>query len=359
MSWPASPRTRMRPFGPGSPIAGSSAAARELGRRAVGEVGPVALAGVDDQHPGGARGGEHGCERLDDRARAGETSLPSSSPKPPGSRKSRCMSMMSSAVRPARANGIRLSGDAAAARVDPLGRCVEVHQVPLLGAAAVYSRRTSAARWLDAIARPVRAYSGPCVPICAARSSTRGPRSRRRTPARRLAAMHTPLYADPARRARSPPPARACVDVVPAREVVPHLAAGGVMPRRPADRVRSAMCTPMRAALGVALAIEGVGADPAAALALADAGELDLLPNHDVGGVGPMSGVVTGSMPVLVARDEASGHARRGARSTRARARCCATAPTAPRWSTRLRVDARRARPGARRARSRAPARST
>jgi hypothetical protein len=31
------------------------------------------------------------------------------------------------------------------------------------------------------------------------------------------------------------------------------------------------------------------------------------MPNHDCGGVGPMSGVVTGSMPVLVARDEASG----------------------------------------------------
>jgi hypothetical protein len=50
-----------------------------------------------------------------------------------------------------------------------------------------------------------------------------------------------------------------------------------------------------------------VGGSPAEALALADAGEVALLPNHDCGGVGPMSGVVTGSMPVLVARDEAGG----------------------------------------------------
>jgi hypothetical protein len=67
------------------------------------------------------------------------------------------------------------------------------------------------------------------------------------------------------------------------------------------------MCAPMRAALGVALTIEGVAPTPAESLALADAGEVALMPNHDCGGVGPMSGVVTGSMPVMVARDEATG----------------------------------------------------
>jgi hypothetical protein len=67
------------------------------------------------------------------------------------------------------------------------------------------------------------------------------------------------------------------------------------------------MCAPMRAALGVALTLEGVAPDPATALALADAGEIALTPNHDLGGVGPMAGVVTGSMPVMVARDAATG----------------------------------------------------
>jgi hypothetical protein len=96
------------------------------------------------------------------------------------------------------------------------------------------------------------------------------------------------------------------VDVVPAAAVVPHLAAGGACHAGP-PIASAAMCGPMRAALGVALHMEGVADGPAAALALADAGEIALAPNHDCGGVGPMSGVVTGSMPVLVARDEASG----------------------------------------------------
>jgi len=96
------------------------------------------------------------------------------------------------------------------------------------------------------------------------------------------------------------------VDVLPAAAVAPHLAAGGACHAGP-PIASTAMCGPMRAALGVALDMEGVAGDPAAALALADAGQVALAPNHDCGGVGPMSGVVTGSMPVLVARDEVTG----------------------------------------------------
>ncbi|MEA2183305.1 MAG: hypothetical protein QOF69_2490 [Solirubrobacteraceae bacterium] len=96
------------------------------------------------------------------------------------------------------------------------------------------------------------------------------------------------------------------VDVVPAADVVEHLASGGACHAGP-PIASSAMCGPMRAALGVALSLEGVADTPAQALALADDGQVALAPNHDCGGVGPMSGVVTGSMPVLVARDEASG----------------------------------------------------
>ena len=117
--------------------------------------------------------------------------------------------------------------------------------------------------------------------------------------------MHTRLYADPAVAALAA--ARPLlVDVVPAREVVPHLAAGGACHAGPPIAAPK-MCGPMRAALGVALALEGVARTPAEALALADAGEVELLPNHDAGGVGPMGGVVTASMPVLVAVDRATG----------------------------------------------------
>jgi Protein of unknown function (DUF1116) len=117
--------------------------------------------------------------------------------------------------------------------------------------------------------------------------------------------MYTPLYADPAvtRLAAARP---LLLDVLSASEVAPHLAAGGACHAGP-PIASAAMCPPMRAALGVALCLEGVAATPAAALALADAGEVALLPNHDAGGVAPMSGIVTGSMPVMVARDEATG----------------------------------------------------
>jgi hypothetical protein len=118
--------------------------------------------------------------------------------------------------------------------------------------------------------------------------------------------MSTPLYAtDSAVEALAAARPR-LVGVVSAAEVVPHLAAGGACHAGP-PIASTAMCPPMRAALGVALALEGVASTPAAALALADEGEVALLPNHDCGGVGPMSGVVTGAMPVLVARDEATG----------------------------------------------------
>ena len=67
------------------------------------------------------------------------------------------------------------------------------------------------------------------------------------------------------------------------------------------------MCPPMRAALGSALWLEGVAGTPAEAIALVDDGQIPLMTNHDAGGVGPMAGVVNPSMPVWVARDEATG----------------------------------------------------
>jgi hypothetical protein len=96
------------------------------------------------------------------------------------------------------------------------------------------------------------------------------------------------------------------VDVVPAGNVVPFLAAGGATHAGPPIAVAD-MCAPMRAALGVALTLDGLADDPASALAAAETGEIPVRPNHEVGGVGPMSGVITATMPVLVARDQATG----------------------------------------------------
>lgn len=117
--------------------------------------------------------------------------------------------------------------------------------------------------------------------------------------------MSTTLYTDEAvRRLGKARPL--LVDVRPAAEVIPHVAAGGITHAGPPiDSTR--MCEPMRRAVGVALALEGRASTPEAALAMVDGGDIPYCPNHDVGGVGPMSGIVTASMPLLIARDEATG----------------------------------------------------
>lgn len=117
--------------------------------------------------------------------------------------------------------------------------------------------------------------------------------------------MSTPLYTDEAvRRLADARPH--LVDVRPAGEVASHFAHGGFTHAGP-PMESTRMCAPMRRAVGVALALEGVAPSPEEALAMVDAGEVPYRPNHDLGGVGPMSGVVTASMPLLIARDEATG----------------------------------------------------
>src|SRR3954454_10998297 len=116
------------------------------------------------------------------------------------------------------------------------------------------------------------------------------------------AALHTGLDAV-ARLAAARP---LVVDVVPAAEISAHHAAGGVTHAGPPIEPRR-MCAPMRAALGAALWLEGAAGTPAEALERVEDGQIPLTTNHDAGGVGPMAGVVNPSMPVWVARDEATG----------------------------------------------------
>ena len=100
MSWPGSPRTRMRPIGPGSPIR-REPAARLLGGRQVREVGAMTLARVDDVDPASARrrGGAASAARPP-YARA-RRRCPVPRRIPPGSTKSRCMSMTTRPACPA------------------------------------------------------------------------------------------------------------------------------------------------------------------------------------------------------------------------------------------------------------------
>ena len=119
------------------------------------------------------------------------------------------------------------------------------------------------------------------------------------------------------------------------------------------------MSGPLRGAIVGAAVYEGLASDREDAERRAAAGEFEFGPCHERGAVGPMAGVVSPSMPMCVSRTRRTATAR-SARSTKGSARCCATAPTTPRCSTRLRLDPRRARarvrPGAR---ARSASRST
>lgn len=89
------------------------------------------------------------------------------------------------------------------------------------------------------------------------------------------------------------------VDVQPAGSVIDGLADRMILHAGPPitwDR----MCGPMRGAVAGAIVFEGWAADLDAGAALAEAGDIALQPNHAHGAVGPMTGLTTHSMPVMV-----------------------------------------------------------
>ena len=71
------------------------------------------------------------------------------------------------------------------------------------------------------------------------------------------------------------------------------------------------MCGPMRGAIAGAIVFEGWAASLAAAARLAASGGVRMLPNHHFGAVGPMTGITTRSMPVLVVKNRAKGAGNR------------------------------------------------
>ena len=69
------------------------------------------------------------------------------------------------------------------------------------------------------------------------------------------------------------------------------------------------MCGPMRGAVTAAVLHEGWADTAEAAAALAGSGEISFSPCHSRGAVGPMAGVISPSMPLLVVEDAANGTA--------------------------------------------------
>ena len=97
------------------------------------------------------------------------------------------------------------------------------------------------------------------------------------------------------------------VDVQPAGRVMRGLKKHVVLHAGPPIEW-ARMCGPMRGAVAGALVFEGWAPDLKAATRLAASGAVRFHPNHQFGAVGPMTGITTRSMPVLVVENRAFGN---------------------------------------------------
>lgn len=93
------------------------------------------------------------------------------------------------------------------------------------------------------------------------------------------------------------------VGVRPAGEVIPWLGPRRFLHSGPPLELDETP-GPMRGALIGALRFEGEAADAAAAAAILDAGEIEIMPCHDAGAGGAMAGIVTPRMPGVVVECE-------------------------------------------------------
>jgi Protein of unknown function (DUF1116) len=90
------------------------------------------------------------------------------------------------------------------------------------------------------------------------------------------------------------------VDVVPAIEAIPALREGKTILHAGPPIEWARMCGPLQGAICGAIVFEGWATDLQAAEGLAASGSVRLLPNHHFDAVGPMTGLTTRSMPVMV-----------------------------------------------------------
>ncbi len=97
------------------------------------------------------------------------------------------------------------------------------------------------------------------------------------------------------------------VDVRPAGEVIQGLDAGVLLHAGPPVEW-ARMCGPLRGAIAGAVVLEGWADDLASAEVLAASGEVAFHPNHHFDAVGPMTGVTTPSMPVMIVENAKFGN---------------------------------------------------
>ena len=97
------------------------------------------------------------------------------------------------------------------------------------------------------------------------------------------------------------------VDVRPAGEVIAGLGPDTILHAGPPVAWND-MCGPMRGAVAGAIVLEGWAGDLDAATERAASGGIAFHPNHDFDAVGPMTGMITRSMPVMVVENRAFGN---------------------------------------------------
>jgi len=96
------------------------------------------------------------------------------------------------------------------------------------------------------------------------------------------------------------------LDVIPAGQAMPGLGERVVLHAGPPIGWER-MCGPMQGAVAGALVFEGWAPDLESAARLAAAGAVRFEPNHHHGAVGPMTGITTRSMPVMVVENRGEG----------------------------------------------------
>jgi Protein of unknown function (DUF1116) len=97
------------------------------------------------------------------------------------------------------------------------------------------------------------------------------------------------------------------IDIKPAIEVLPNMKKNSIFHAGPPIEWQR-MCGPMKGAIVGTMIYEGLAENWTQALKMIEYGEIEFSPNHDHDAVGPMAGIISPSMPVLVVKNETYGN---------------------------------------------------
>jgi hypothetical protein len=97
------------------------------------------------------------------------------------------------------------------------------------------------------------------------------------------------------------------VDIKPAIEAVPHMKKNSILHAGPPIEWKR-MCGPMRGAIVATIIFEELAYDWDRAVKLIEQGDIEFSPNNEHDAVGPMAGIISPSLPVLVVKNEKYGN---------------------------------------------------